>query len=773
MAGVGFSAVLAQLTLLRELLAAFSGNELVLGVALGLWLLLTGIGAGLGRFLRFGTERTNPLEAERPRSAKSDVAAGVPARQLVDPRQAGTPAATPTADRGWSASNEDANCDRATTLFLLGLIAIALIPLGQVVAVRTLRDVVFLRGAAVGLTGTALAIAVVLAPFCLVSGALLALGSGLLARPDPSSGTSRAYLADAIGSVFGGVIFSFLLVRWLDHFALMTVPAFLTLGLAYWLARRTRRSTVALVCVLAGAAVLVALARINVDAWTTTRQYAGRIVCRANSPYGRLVVTNNSGQLTFFENGAPTFSTNQPARVEETVHYALSQRPEARRVLLIGGGLSGTAREVLRWDVERVIYVELDPLLLEAGTQLLPQALEDPRIETRADDGRRFVQRTGDRFDVVILDLPEPATAQLNRYFTAEFFAEVKRVLTPGGVVSFGLGRYQNFVGPELAALLSTGRHTLGSSFAQVRMLPGERVYFLGSDAPLSLDIAGPLERHGLSPKFVNRHSLDATLAPDRIADLERAVAAPADLNTDFRPVLFFLNLQHWRSQFSSSHGTAVFFGAIVLILLIYLIRLPALPRLVCAAGFAASGLEVVLLLGFQALYGALYQQIGFVVTVFMAGLGTGAWLAMRLPRFVQNAAPRTNTAATGLRACARFGAVRALAFGIALVAAALPWILPHLRAFDLAAVSAAPGSAVILGLTFILATLVGAQFAIASATEAGDAATIAARLFSADLVGAALGALLVSTLLIPLLGITTVCLLIAALNIAAAAFRK
>jgi len=101
-------------------------------------------------------------------------------------------------------------------------------------------------------------------------------------------------------------------------------------------------------------------------------------------------------------------------------------------------------------------------------------------------------------------------------------------------------------------------------------------------------------------------------------------------------------------------------------------------------------------------------------------------------------------------------------------VAVPLPWVLGHLRALDAATASSFPGYAAILGLTFLLAALVGAQFAAASAAEAGAPPTAAARLFSADLVGAALGALLVSTLLIPLFGVTAVCLLIAGLNLAA-----
>src|SRR5664279_1705761 len=50
-AGLGVSAVMTQLALMRELLGAFSGNELVVGVSMGSWLMLTGLGTWLGRFL--------------------------------------------------------------------------------------------------------------------------------------------------------------------------------------------------------------------------------------------------------------------------------------------------------------------------------------------------------------------------------------------------------------------------------------------------------------------------------------------------------------------------------------------------------------------------------------------------------------------------------------------------------------------------------------------------------------------------------------------------
>ena len=88
-------------------------------------------------------------------------------------------------------------------------------------------------------------------------------------------------------------------------------------------------------------------------------------------------------------------------------------------------------------------------------------------------------------------------------------------------------------------------------------MIPGGRVFFLASDGPLSLDIAARLEQRGLATKLVNRHYLDAMLAPDRLADLDRAVAQPAEINTDFNPALYYYHLRHWLSQFTVADGFA------------------------------------------------------------------------------------------------------------------------------------------------------------------------------------------------------------------------
>jgi len=682
---LGVMAVMTQLALMREMLCVFSGNELALGVILGNWLLLTGLGSWLGR------------TASRMRHTER-------------------------------------------TLALL-LLFVALLPLAQVFTLRELRNVVFVRGATIGLSETVTASFLWLAPFCVVSGYMLTLACGALATPQDMSAIGTVYVTDSVGSVLGGALFTYVLVRRLDHFALLSLPALVCLLVAGWLAWHERQYWVVGAAGIMAAGLVVALVAMDVDGATTARLFSRqRVVFRGNSPYGRLVVTESAGQLNFIENGVPVIATHNIEEVEETVHYAMSQRPRAERVLLIAGGVSGTAREILKYGVAEVTYVELDPLIITVGRRFLPESLADPRIRVLNTDGRLFVKHTQETFDVVIVDMPPPSTSQINRFFTSEFFDEAKRVLAPGGVFAFSLGHYENFVSPELARVLASASTTLRRTFRHQLVIPGGRIFFLASDGELYDDIATRIEQAGVSTRLVNGHYLSAVLTPDRLADMQRATAARAAVNTDFNPVLYYYHLMHWMSQFRERYGL----WAIVLVsgFAAYLARTRAVPFAIFASGFAASALEVVLLLGFQILCGSVYRQVGVIITVFMAGLAVGAFAATRYRR-IGNRVP-----------------LAGLALGIALLAAILPAGLKSLEHAPVPIVQAA-----IALLTLVLASMVGMEFPLATRTSVRDVAGTASRLYTADFTGACLGALLASTLLIPLLGVTATCLLAAGLN--------
>jgi spermidine synthase len=215
-------------------------------------------------------------------------------------------------------------------------------------------------------------------------------------------------------------------------------------------------------------------------------------------------------------------------------------------------------------------------------------------------------------------------------------------------------------------------------------------------------------------------------------------------------------------SQFNTGFGVL---PAVALALLgVYLLRLRGAAFVLFASGFAGTTLEIVLLLAFQVLCGSVYHQLGIIVTVFMAGLALGAALANRRGKSGSHAsAPTAKPLAF-------------LAFAIAGYAILLGFLLPMLNRLGNTAASLALIKAVIALLTLVLAALVGMQFPLANRLEFDGTVAGASRLYTADFAGSCLGALLAGTLLIPIIGVTGVCLLTAALNLAggaAALFTK
>jgi spermidine synthase len=692
---LGVSAFLTQVTLMRELLGALAGNELVLGIVLGNWMLLAGLGSALGR-----------------------TAAGL-RRPLV--------------------------------VLVAAQALLAVLPPAQVFLLRTLRDVVFVRGAEIGVTDTVISSFVLLAPYCLALGYLLTLASQVLSGRRDAAGIGRVYFLDNLGSVLGGALFSFVLVERLSHFGILYVPAILNLAAAGMVAAAAGRwRTLAALAALAAVGITLT-AVCDLDAVSTAIRYPGqRVVDRGHSPYGNLVVTRAAGQYRFLENGVELFSTDNLERVEETVHYAMAQRPHARRVLLVSGGISGTAREILKYPVAAVDDVELDPRVIEVARRLLPERLDDPRIHVFPGDGRLHVKLSRGQYEVVILDVPDPSTSQINRFYTREFFAEVRRAMPPGGVMSIALAHeYEGYLSPEMAQVLATLHRTLREVFASVLMIPGGKIYLLASDGELTSDVAGRLDEAGIPTRWVNRAYLAAMLAPGRMAGLQRALAADGPVNRDFSPILYYYQLRYWMSQFRVRFG--LFEAALLVLLAVYLVRLRPVPLAVFATGLAASALEVVLLVGFQILYGSVYRQMGLIVTMFMLGLGLGS-LAMN------RALPRRGRPALAW-----------LLAAMAVYAAGLPLALVGLGRLAPEMTPAASQVAVPL-LALLLAVLVGMAFPLAAKLDFQGVAATASRLYTADYIGACLGALLVSTLLIPLLGVATVCLLTAGLAIWSAA---
>jgi spermidine synthase len=129
---------------------------------------------------------------------------------------------------------------------------------------------------------------------------------------------------------------------------------------------------------------------------------------------------------------------------ENLIHPALTAHATPKRILIIGGGDGGSSEEALKHpSVEQVTLVELDAKVVEVAKEHLQKVhhgvFDNPKLQLVIDDGLKFVAKTTEKYDLIVLDLPDPigpATA----LYEAAFFADCKRALAPGGVLTLHMG---------------------------------------------------------------------------------------------------------------------------------------------------------------------------------------------------------------------------------------------------------------------------------------------------------------------------------------------
>lgn len=123
---------------------------------------------------------------------------------------------------------------------------------------------------------------------------------------------------------------------------------------------------------------------------------------------------------------------------EMMAHVPLSVHPDPRKVLIIGGGDGGTAREVLKHEsVEKVVMVEIDKVVVDACKEFFPQtssSFASPRMDLKIEDGVDYIKSTEETFDVILVDSTDPI-GPAAPLFGKEFYGNVYKKLSENGIV--------------------------------------------------------------------------------------------------------------------------------------------------------------------------------------------------------------------------------------------------------------------------------------------------------------------------------------------------
>ena len=721
----GLAATVAQLAVLREVLVLFHGIELFMGPVLACWLIWNGLGCSIAS--RY---------AHRLKSPGSILGFVLSLAALIMP----------------------------LTLFLT----------------RFTRSMWYITPGELPGIGSVLGICLVCtAPPSLISGALFGFSWLFSAVASHAPGNRLPliiYVGEAVGAGLGGIVFYvFLSIHQPLSTAIVFVSSALILAAGYILLLTDRNRSffqVALFWLICTSMVASGVMfRGEFETATHKLQWGDGIIAVEDTPYQNLTVIQNNQQRSVFSNGSWRFSVPDQLSEELAVHPALLQHPQPHSVLMLGSNGSRTAVEVLRHNKDlRVDVIEIDPGLAKfEATYLSPGEITNnktSRIRIFHEDAARFIRQTQTLYQVILMNLGDPINAGTNRFYTISFFRKIQRILVDDGVFALSATGGEDMLGEDQIIFLKSILHTLEKVFPKVIILPGERIQFIVSKNPDGLlDHAEPIIRRmherRLSLAYVRPDTLQILLDPFRQhyfnAVLKDGVGS--QVNTDTSPICYQTALRlitaQWHPRlkdffFNLFQGTAYTFWGVYLlggglVAIIFFIKKKAAEGItyfsVGIMGALTLVIQMVLLLAFQNVTGMVYLHMVLIVAAFMVGLSLGAgWVSKKYTRRPHPSIVKK-----------QFIVMQALLFiyPLSLIA-----ILSSLNHPFWGTLPSATMVFLFTSLSLLAGILGGLHFSSAAAylRMTGNPAT-GGYLYAVDLVGAAVGVLLVSLYLIPMLG--------------------
>jgi spermidine synthase len=556
---IGFVSSSVQLLLLREMMNIAGGYELISGIFLGSWLIASAIGAAM--------------------AGKS---------KLTDLRKINL------------------------IFFLSPVLSLMLLLLLSRLFLSTGESPSFL----VGMICTFL----VLIPFCMVSGftfiKLISIaGSGNDFIP------GRSFSIETAGGVVAGIFIPLMTSGILNTYQLLFLLILLALAyvmLTFFVSNSSSKFFVKILfSVLASCTIIF-----RPDIFFRQILLPGiKVTATTDTPYGNITQGKYNDELSIYYNHRLLAYNYDVIEREENIHYAMLQCDLPEKVILISGSLNSHLPEILKYPVRKIIYVERDPAL--ARTEISVRDTTSCELIVANNDAFRYIRNYSGLVNVIILLIPPPSTLQLNRYYTTEFFKEVKNKLDSGGIFICSPGPGDNYFNKESLKLYSSVYNSLSAVFKNVKPVSGNKLYFIASDKELSLSFCQLAEMRKIKNVYVSSDYLSDDLVTKKSDEIISLMDRSMRQNRSDFPVGYF----HFQS-YSFSKNIDEKIPAIILMTLVFAAPLMKIKKRNMQMYFSASalaGFEIIILLTLQLVAGNMYQLTGLVIAGLMTGLALGA----------------------------------------------------------------------------------------------------------------------------------------------------
>jgi len=569
-------------------------------------------------------------------------------------------------------------------------------------------------------------LAVSVAPVTFIS-ALIFVRISVLRNAGGTARSGNSFAAETVGSVVAGVVTTLTVTLRIPNYQLYLLILAGAVAYAAWFLGYSGRIKIAVPAAMTVIAGLLFI--FPPDATVRSLLMRGvKAEKSTDTPFGNITTGVYGDERTVYYDHRPVFFPGDVISAEENIHYALLQRQGYKRVLLVSGGLSRHLAELMKYRIEELTYLEMDPGLIAAegahdtlcGQMTVKVVSDDPVAYLRADGGT---------YDAIIQLIPPPSTLSVNRFYTVEYFRMVREQLSPDGIFMCTPMPWFNYSPESYRRGFSPLFNALSHVFSHVTLIPGSMLYAIASDTPVSPAVVQLAGQRGTEASYVNGDYLNDSEIKTKTEQILSNVDSKAGMNTALRPVasLFsnILSLERMGMQ-----------GGIIA-LLVFLIILPFAfvsrgGQVMFASSASLAGFGMIMIFILQITAGNIYILTAVILTLLMAGLATGAALGERL-------------------------ALKSLKRSILILTGV--FTLTGLLAPALAASS----SRAVMTYIFISLPAAGVVTgAIYRILTSRPDSRVTGRVYSADLAGSALGYLTTATILVPMAGTANGCFILA-----------
>lgn len=260
---------------------------------------------------------------------------------------------------------------------------------------------------------------------------------------------SQVFTFDYIGALLASLIFPLVLVPYLGLIRTSVFFGLMNVGIAAILLYQfpeTRPYRPSLLTGILATALVLATGFVfagQIMSFAEGQSFQDRVIYAKSTLYQRIVLTQNRRDMRLYLNGNLQFSSADEYRYHEAlVHPVMQGTQSPEKVLVLGGGDGLAVRELLKYpSLTSIRLVDLDAGMTQLFQQnsrlrqLNRNSLLSPKVQVINADAFTWVRADTSRYDVIIIDFPDPSNYSIGKLYTTTFYQELDHLLSPAGVV--------------------------------------------------------------------------------------------------------------------------------------------------------------------------------------------------------------------------------------------------------------------------------------------------------------------------------------------------